>query len=195
MSRNENIDNGEQKGRLTKSPKSLFGYWFAWQRFLLNSILALNYLKICIYKIIVYKQLAWISTWLLIQYSAHRQSQQLVDLEQKASKNAVPGWRLTNMQKCPWAFGFQDSLNIQQDLLTWKAKRLKGLGDVLLHAKWQTLRGIGKVGNQQAVATSLYLDFPWYQNIFSSFKLILRVWDSFENTNMKIFGDHSEREK
>ena len=33
-----------------------------------------------------------------------------------------------------------------------------------------------------------------YMRLFGSFKL-MRVWDSFENTNMKIFGDHSEREK
>ena len=33
-----------------------------------------------------------------------------------------------------------------------------------------------------------------YMRLFGSFKL-MRVWDSFENTNMNIFGDHSEREK
>ena len=55
------------------------------------------------------------------------------------------------MQKCPWAFGFQDSLNIQQDILIRKAKRLKGLGDVLLHSKWQTLKGLGDVLLQQDI--------------------------------------------
>ena len=49
-------------------------------------------------------------------------------------------------------------------------KRLKGSGDVLLHAKWQTLRGIGKVGNQQAVVTGF--SFIW------DYLVVLSLWES-----------------